>query len=39
VALAAMSDKSNRIMGIQFHPEVVDTKEGKKNIAELLEYF
>ncbi len=28
--IAAMSDKNNRVLGIQFHPEVVDTKEGKK---------
>jgi len=28
--VAAMADKNNRILGIQFHPEVVDTKEGKK---------
>lgn len=28
--ISAMADISNRIMGVQFHPEVVDTKEGKK---------
>ena len=27
--ISAMTDKNNRVMGIQFHPEVNDTKEGK----------
>lgn len=34
--IAAMSDKNNRVMGIQFHPEVVDTKEGKKILQNFL---
>ena len=33
---AAMSDKNNRVMGIQFHPEVIDTKEGKKILQNFL---
>ncbi len=28
--VAAMTDKKNRVLGVQFHPEVNDTKEGKK---------
>jgi len=35
-AISSMSNKSNRIMGIQFHPEVVDTKEGKKILQNFL---
>ena len=27
--IAAMSNKNNKVFGIQFHPEVIDTKEGK----------
>ncbi len=27
---AAMANKNNRVLGIQFHPEVAHTKEGKK---------
>jgi GMP synthase (glutamine-hydrolysing) len=34
--IAAMSDKNNRIMGVQFHPEVVNTKEGKKILQNFL---
>lgn len=34
--IAAMSDKANRVLGIQFHPEVVDTKEGKKILRNFL---
>ncbi|MEK7539535.1 MAG: glutamine-hydrolyzing GMP synthase [Patescibacteria group bacterium] len=34
--LAAMSDKINRVLGIQFHPEVVETKEGKKILKNFL---
>ncbi len=33
---AAMTDAENRILGIQFHPEVVDTKEGKKILQNFL---
>jgi len=33
---AAMTDKNNRVMGIQFHPEVVNTKEGKKILQNFL---
>ncbi|OGI94991.1 hypothetical protein A2917_01250 [Candidatus Nomurabacteria bacterium RIFCSPLOWO2_01_FULL_42_17] len=33
---AAMSDKNNRILGIQFHPEVAHTKEGKKILQNFL---
>ncbi len=29
-SFAAMANKSNRVLGIQFHPEVAHTKEGKK---------
>ncbi|OGI64434.1 hypothetical protein A2733_01350 [Candidatus Nomurabacteria bacterium RIFCSPHIGHO2_01_FULL_40_20] len=28
--IAGMTDKNNRVLGVQFHPEVTDTKEGKK---------
>jgi len=35
--IAAMSDKNNRVMGIQFHPEVVNTKEGKKILQNFLD--
>jgi len=34
--IAAMSDKANRVLGIQFHPEVVDTREGKKILQNFL---
>ncbi|MFA6353605.1 MAG: glutamine-hydrolyzing GMP synthase [Candidatus Paceibacterota bacterium] len=34
--IAAMSNKANRILGIQFHPEVIDTKEGKKILQNFL---
>jgi len=34
--IAAMSDKTNRVLGIQFHPEVVDTKKGKKILQNFL---
>lgn len=33
---AAMSNKNNRVLGIQFHPEVVNTKEGKKILQNFL---
>ena len=35
--ISAMTDVNNRIMGIQFHPEVVDTKEGKKILQNFLD--
>ncbi|MCX6752175.1 MAG: glutamine-hydrolyzing GMP synthase [Candidatus Nomurabacteria bacterium] len=35
--IAAMSNKDNRVLGIQFHPEVVDTKEGRKILQNFLE--
>jgi len=34
--IASMTDKNNRVMGIQFHPEVTDTKEGKKILQNFL---
>ena len=34
--ISAMADMRNRVMGIQFHPEVVDTKEGKKILQNFL---
>ena len=34
---AAMSDKTNSVLGIQFHPEVVDTNEGKKILQNFLD--
>ncbi|MFH1200995.1 MAG: glutamine-hydrolyzing GMP synthase [bacterium] len=34
--IAAMSNKNNRVLGIQFHPEVIDTKEGKKILQNFL---
>ena len=34
--IAAMSNKNNRVLGIQFHPEVVDTKDGKKILQNFL---
>ncbi len=33
---AAMTDKGNRVFGIQFHPEVVNTTEGKKILQNFL---
>lgn len=33
---AAMSDKNDRVFGIQFHPEVAHTKEGKKILQNFL---
>lgn len=33
---AAMTNKNNRVLGIQFHPEVTDTKEGKKMLQNFL---
>ncbi|MDD5721349.1 MAG: glutamine-hydrolyzing GMP synthase [Candidatus Pacebacteria bacterium] len=33
----AMSNKNNRVLGIQFHPEVADTKEGKKILQNFLD--
>ncbi len=35
--ISAMTDKENHIMGIQFHPEVTDTKEGKKILQNFLD--
>lgn len=35
-AVAAMSDKATRVLGIQFHPEVIDTKDGKKILQNFL---
>jgi len=35
--IASMSNKDNRILGIQFHPEVTDTKEGKKILQNFLD--
>ncbi len=35
--ISAMTDKSNKVMGIQFHPEVNDTKEGKKILQNFLD--
>ncbi len=34
--IAAMSNKSGNVLGIQFHPEVSDTKEGKKILQNFL---
>ncbi|KKQ06292.1 MAG: Glutamine-hydrolyzing GMP synthase [Parcubacteria group bacterium GW2011_GWB1_36_5] len=34
--ISAMADISNRVLGVQFHPEVVDTKEGKKMFQNFL---
>ena len=34
--IAAMSNKNNKVFGIQFHPEVIDTKEGKKILENFL---
>ncbi len=34
--ISAMADMRNKVMGIQFHPEVVDTKEGKKILQNFL---
>ena len=33
---AAMTDKTNCVLGVQFHPEVVHTKEGKKILENFL---
>lgn len=33
---AAMSNENGRVLGIQFHPEVSDTKEGKKILQNFL---
>lgn len=35
--IAAMTNTANSVMGIQFHPEVVDTTEGKKMIQNFLD--
>ena len=35
--IASMSNKDNRVLGIQFHPEVTDTKEGKKILQNFLD--
>lgn len=34
--ISAMAEINNRVMGIQFHPEVTDTKEGKKILQNFL---
>lgn len=34
--IAAMADKANHVLGIQFHPEVAHTKEGKKILQNFL---
>lgn len=34
--IAAMTNSDNRVLGIQFHPEVVDTKEGKTMLQNFL---
>lgn len=34
---AAMANKNNRVLGIQFHPEVAHTKEGKKILQNFLD--
>ncbi|MBI3305633.1 glutamine-hydrolyzing GMP synthase [Candidatus Nomurabacteria bacterium] len=34
--IAAMANKKNRVLGIQFHPEVAHTKEGKKILQNFL---
>jgi len=34
--IAGMSDEKNRVLGVQFHPEVVDTKEGKTMLRNFL---
>ncbi|MBY0376452.1 glutamine-hydrolyzing GMP synthase, partial [Patescibacteria group bacterium] len=34
---AAMTDEANKVMAIQFHPEVSDTKEGKKILQNFLD--
>ncbi|HTE48454.1 MAG TPA: glutamine-hydrolyzing GMP synthase [Candidatus Paceibacterota bacterium] len=34
--ISAMADESNKVMGIQFHPEVDNTKEGKKILQNFL---
>lgn len=35
--IAGMTDQGKRVMGIQFHPEVVNTKEGKKMLRNFLD--
>ncbi|OGW73584.1 MAG: hypothetical protein A3J72_03570, partial [Nitrospirae bacterium RIFCSPHIGHO2_02_FULL_40_19] len=35
--LAAMTNKNNRVLGIQFHPEVAHTKEGKKILKNFID--
>lgn len=35
--IAAMGSDNSRVLGIQFHPEVVDTKEGKKILQNFLD--
>lgn len=35
--IAAMTNNTNQILGIQFHPEVVNTKEGKKILQNFLD--
>ncbi|MDQ5971243.1 MAG: hypothetical protein QG566_189 [Patescibacteria group bacterium] len=35
--IAAMTNSDNRVLGIQFHPEVVDTKEGKTMLQNFLD--
>ncbi|MEK7113613.1 MAG: argininosuccinate synthase domain-containing protein, partial [Patescibacteria group bacterium] len=35
--ISAMSDAKNRVLGIQFHPEVNDTKDGKRILQNFLD--
>ncbi len=34
--IAAMSNENNRVLGVQFHPEVTNTQEGKKILQNFL---
>ena len=34
--IAAMSNKNNNVLGVQFHPEVINTEEGKKILQNFL---
>ncbi len=36
VGIAAMSNKNNTVLGVQFHPEVINTQEGKKILQNFL---
>lgn len=35
--IAGMTNENNRVLGVQFHPEVVNTKEGKKIFQNFIE--